>query len=142
MVMALSHIPPLPSSLFAEPAPGGNPRDILLKSGVDCCQFMIFLFQILCVLGLVGCGFYARRRGLLSAQGTNDLARTAIALVYPALIFVSITALSLADLRANLTLPLLVMAIAMVGFGLGLLAIRFLGRVAPDTARAFLFHCL
>jgi hypothetical protein len=103
---------------------------------------MLFFFQIICVLGLVGCGFFARRRGMLSAQGTNDLARTAIALVYPALTFVSITALSLADLRANLALPLLVMAIAMVGFGLGLLAIRFLGRVAPETARAFLFHCL
>lgn len=103
---------------------------------------MVFFFQILCVLGLVACGFFARRRGLLSAQGTNDLAHVALSVVYPALIFVSILELSFADLRANLTLPLLVMAIAMVGFGLGLLAVRFLGRVPPETARAFLFHCL
>ena len=86
---------------------------------------MVFFFQILCVLGLVSAGFFARRRGLLSAHGTNDLAHVALSIVYPALIFVSILELSFADLRANLTLPLLVMAIAMVGFGLGLLAVRF-----------------
>ena len=103
---------------------------------------MIFFFQILCILGLVACGFFARRRGLLSAHGTNDLAHVALSLIYPALIFVSITELSFADLRANLSLPLLVMAIALVGLGLGLLAVRFLGRVHSDTARAFLFHCL
>ena len=103
---------------------------------------MVFFFQILCILGLVGAGFYARRRSLLSAQGTNDLAHVALTLVCPALIFVSITQLHLADLRANLLLPLLVMAIALVGFGLGLLAVRFLGRVPAETARAFLFHCL
>ena len=79
---------------------------------------MVFFFQILCVLGLVSAGFFARRRGLLSAHGTNDLAHLALSIVYPALIFVSILELSFADLRANLTLPLLVMAIAMVGFGL------------------------
>lgn len=103
---------------------------------------MVFFFQILCILGLVGAGFYARRRGLLSAQGTNDLAHVALTIVCPALIFVSITQLQLADLRANVLLPLLVMAIALVGFGLGLLAVRFLGRVPAATARAFLFHCL
>ena len=103
---------------------------------------MIFVFQILCILGLVGAGFIARRRGLLSAQGTNDLAHVALSLVYPALIFVSITELSFADLRSHLSLPLLVMAIALTGFGLGLLAVRFLGQVPSETSRAFLFHCL
>ena len=103
---------------------------------------MIFVFQILCILGLVACGFLARRRGMLSAQGTNDLAHVALSLVYPALIFVSITELSFADLRTHLSLPLLVMVIAFAGFGLGLVAVRFLGQVPSDTARAFLFHCL
>lgn len=103
---------------------------------------MVFVFQILSILGLVGCGFIARRRGLLSAQGTNDLARVSIALIYPALIFISITELSLPELRANFTLPLLTMVIALTGFGLGLIAVRFLGRVQPETSRAFLFHCL
>jgi hypothetical protein len=42
---------------------------------------MIFVFQILCILGLVACGFLARRRGMLSAQGTNDLAHVALSLV-------------------------------------------------------------
>ena len=103
---------------------------------------MIFVFQILCILGLVACGFLARRRGMLSAQGTNDLAHVALSLVYPALIFVSITELSFADLRTHLSLPLLVMVIAFAGFGLGLLSVRFLGQVPSDTSRAFLFHCL
>ena len=103
---------------------------------------MIFFFQILTVLLLVGAGFFARRRRLLSAQGTNDLARVSIALIYPALVFVSILQLSLADLRAHLALPLLAMLIAMSGFALGLVAMRFLGRTPPETARAFLFHCL
>ena len=39
---------------------------------------MVFFFQILCVLGLVSAGFFARRRGLLSAHGTNDLAHVAL----------------------------------------------------------------
>lgn len=103
---------------------------------------MIFFYQILTVLLLVGAGFFARRRRLLSAQSTNDLARVSIALIYPALVFVSILRLSLADLRAHLALPLLAMLIAMTGFVLGLLAVRFLGRTPPETARAFLFHCL
>ncbi len=103
---------------------------------------MLFFLQIVCVLMMVAAGFFARRRHLLSAQGTNDLARVSIALIYPALIFVSITQLSLTDLRAHLALPLLTMVIAVAGLGLGLVAVRFLGRVAPETARAFLFHCL
>ena len=103
---------------------------------------MVFFLQILCILGLVSCGFFARRRGLLSAPGTNDLAGIALTLTYPALVFVSITQLTFTDLRANLSLPLLVMTIALAGFGLGLAAVRFLGRVPADTARAFLFHCL
>lgn len=103
---------------------------------------MIFFYQILTVLLLVGAGFFARRRRLLSAQSTNDLARVSIALIYPALVFVSILRLSLADLRAHLALPLLAMLIAMTGFVLGLLAVRLLGRTPPETARAFLFHCL
>jgi malate permease and related proteins len=103
---------------------------------------MVFFFQILCVFMLVGAGFFARRRGLLTAQGTRDMARVAIALVYPALIFVSITQLSFADVAAHLHLPLLTMAIAATGFAFGLIAVRFLGRVPPETSRAFLFHCL
>lgn len=103
---------------------------------------MIFFFQIVCVLLMVGAGYAARKRKLLSAQGTNDLARISLGIIYPALIFVSITQLSFADLRAHLMLPALTMAIALAGLGLGLLSVRFLGSVAPETARAFLFHCL
>ena len=103
---------------------------------------MIFLFQIICVLALISCGYFARRGGLITAQGTTDLARICMTIIYPALIFVSMTQLSLPELRANFTLPPLAMVIAISGFLLGLLAARFLGDVQPATTRAFLFHCL
>lgn len=103
---------------------------------------MVFTLQILAVFGLIACGFYARKRGIVTGQGTSELARLITDIIYPALIFVSVIRLSADDLAANALLPLLVMVIALVGFGLGLVAVRFLGRVAPETARAFLFHCL
>ncbi len=103
---------------------------------------MTFALQIVCVFGLIACGFFARKRRMVSAQGTGELAHLATDLIYPALIFVSIIQLSADDLIANALLPLLVMVIALVGFGLGLIAVRFLGCVPPQTARAFLFHCL
>jgi len=103
---------------------------------------MIFSLQILCVLALVGCGFIVRRRGVISAQGTTELARLSVSLIYPALIIFSITRLSTSDLLSNYLMPLLAMGIALTGFGLGLLAIQFLGRVSPATTKAFLFHCL
>jgi len=103
---------------------------------------MIFALQILCILGLVGCGFIARRRGLLSAQGTSDLAHLSVALIYPALIISSVTKLSASDLLANIMLPLIAMGIALTGFLLGLLVVKLLGRIPGSTIKAFLFHCL
>lgn len=103
---------------------------------------MQFTFQILAVFALISCGVYARRRGLISAQGTTDLARIATDLLYPALIFTSTIRLSVTDLRANILLPLLVMVIALVGLGLGLIAVRFLGDLPRKTHHAFLFHCM
>ncbi len=103
---------------------------------------MTFALQIFCVFGLIACGFYARKRGILSAQGTRELAQLATDIIYPALIFVSITSLSTTDLRANILLPLCVLGIALTGLLLGLIAVQFLGPIAPATARAFLFHCM
>lgn len=103
---------------------------------------MIFTLQILCILGMVAIGYIARRRNLLTAQGTHDLARVSIAFIYPALVFSSIVRLDAADLRANMLMPVLVSGIALAGLTLGLLAIRFMGRIPQPTARAFLFHCL
>lgn len=103
---------------------------------------MIVAFQILCIFGLIACGFYTRKRGIISAQGTTELSRLTTDLIYPALILTSVTQLSAGELSENLLLPLLVMAIAFTGLGLGLLALRVLRPMPPDTARAFLFHCL
>ncbi len=103
---------------------------------------MTFALQILAIFGLIACGFYARKRQILSGQGTRELARLVMDIIYPALIFTSITSLSAADLAANILLPLCVLGIALTGLLLGLIAVRFLGAIAPATARAFLFHCL
>lgn len=103
---------------------------------------MQFTFQILAVFALISCGVFARRRKLISAQGTSDLARITTDMLYPALIFTSTIRLSVTDLRANALLPALVLIIAMVGLGLGLIAVRFLGAVPRQTHRAFLFHCM
>lgn len=103
---------------------------------------MPFTLQIIAVFALIGCGFYARKRGMITAQGTTDLARLATDLLYPALIFTSVIRLSAHDLAANALLPVLVMVIALVGLGLGLIAVRFLGAIPVATHRAFLFHCL
>ncbi len=103
---------------------------------------MTFALQILSIFGLIACGWFARKRRMISGQGTGELAHIATDLIYPALVFVSILQLSADDLFANALLPALVMVIAFVGFSLGLIAVRFLGRVPAETSRAFLFHCL
>lgn len=103
---------------------------------------MIFAFQILAVFGLIACGYVARKRGIVSAQGTTELARLTTDIIYPALIFVSITRLSAGDLLSNWALPLLVMVIALVGLLLGLLAVRLTTPAPRATTKAFLFHCL
>lgn len=103
---------------------------------------MSFALQVLSLFALITCGYVARKRRMVSAQGTSDLAHLATGMIYPALVFVSMLQLSAEDLLANALMPVLVMVIAFIGFGLGLIAVRFLGRVPPETSRAFLFHCL
>lgn len=103
---------------------------------------MTTMFHIFCLMGLVAVGYFARRRGVITEAGTSDMARIVVSIVYPALILVSMVRLSASDLAANWTLPVMTMVIALAGLGLGLLLVRLLGRVPPETARAFLFHCL
>ncbi len=103
---------------------------------------MNFTLHIISIFILILCGFYARKKGFVSAQGTTDLAKLTVHIVYPALIFASITSLSIDDLQANIWLPPIVMLIAMTGLGMGLIAIQFMRNISPPTARAFLFHCL
>ncbi len=103
---------------------------------------MLNALPILMVLALIGCGFFARRRGLLSEAGTGDMARVLVGIIYPALILTRIPRLSAADLLEHWFLPLMILAIALIGLALGLAALRWLDDSANATRRAFLFHCL
>ncbi len=98
------------------------------------------LLQILMVFFLMSLGAFARRRGLLSRQGTGDLARLLVAIFYPALIFDSITRLTLGELWEQRAMPAMTLLIAGVGLVLGLLTIHRIKPENPGRAGAFLFQ--
>ena len=98
------------------------------------------LLQILMVFFLMSLGAFARRRGMLSRQGTGDLARMLVIIFYPALIFDSITRMSVNQLWENRVMPAMTLLIAGLGLILGLFTLR---RIKPENASrsgAFLFQ--
>ena len=101
---------------------------------------MNYALQVLFVLALMGLGFVARRRGMLSAEGTRDMARVLVGIIYPCLIFSSITRLHLPDLLAHWMMPVLTLCIAGTGFLLGWVALRLLKPSDPRRSGAFLFQ--
>jgi predicted permease len=101
---------------------------------------VIYVLQILFVLALMSVGWFARRRGLLSDTGVAELTRLLIGIIYPAMIFYSITRLNPAQLARNWPLPLLTLCVFLLGFGLGLLALRWIRPTDPRRAAAFLFQ--
>lgn len=104
---------------------------------------MLFFFQITMMLALLGCGTLARRRGVLTETGTREIARLALDFAFPPLIFLSVVALSPADLRANALLPPAAAGICLAGLLVALLAIPLaLRRASSATRRAFAFQCL
>ena len=103
---------------------------------------MYIALQIFFILLLLGTGVVARRSGLLTRVGTSELARVLMGMVYPILIVYSITRKNLADLLANWPLPLLTVMMALIGFGIGWLAVRGMKNMPELTARGFLYHCL
>jgi len=101
---------------------------------------MNYILQVLFVLVLMIIGFVARRRGMVSAVGTSEMARILISIIYPCLIFSSVTRLHAQELAANWVLPALAMLIAITGLLLGLVALYWMKNVDPQRARAFLFQ--
>jgi malate permease and related proteins len=101
---------------------------------------IIFALQIVAVFALIGCGWLARKRGLISATGTRELARLTTDLIVPGLIFSSMMQLNSRDLWIHRGMPLLILGIALTGFLLGLIALRTLPGISAQRARAFLFH--
>lgn len=101
---------------------------------------MNYALQVLFVLVLMGIGFAVRRRGLVSAAGTSEMVRVLMAVIYPCLIFSSVTRLEAPQLAANWIMPVMALAIAGTGLVLGLLALRCLKGVDQKRAGAFLFQ--
>ncbi len=101
---------------------------------------MDYGLQVLFVLTLMAVGFMARKRGILSAVGTSELVRVLIAIIYPCLIFSSITRMNAQELAANWIMPVMALAIAGTGLLLGLVALRWMKGVDQRRASAFLFQ--
>lgn len=101
---------------------------------------MDYALQVLFVLALMAVGYGARKRGLVSATGTSELARVLVSVIYPCLIFSSITRLNAQELAANWIMPVMAVAIAGTGLLLGLIALRCLKGINQQRANAFLFQ--
>lgn len=101
---------------------------------------MNYVLQILFVLALMALGFIARKRGLVSGTGTSEIVRIMVSIIYPCLIFSSVTRLKVQDLAANWIMPVTALAIAGTGLLLGLLALRWMKNVDSTRAGAFLFQ--
>ena len=101
---------------------------------------MNYILQIVFILVLMALGWFARRRGIISETGTSEMTRLLISIIYPALIFYSVTRLHPAQLARNWIMPAMTLLIAGVGLALGLLTLRWLKQVDHKRAAAFLFQ--
>ncbi|MEI6890630.1 MAG: AEC family transporter [Pontiella sp.] len=101
---------------------------------------MNYVLQILLILVLMAAGFVARKRGVVSAVGTSEMVRVLIAIIYPCLIFSSVTQLNAQELAANWMMPVMAMGIAGTGLILGMISLRFIKGIDQQRAGAFLFQ--
>jgi predicted permease len=101
---------------------------------------MNYVLQVLFILVLMAIGWLARKRGLISAVGTSEMVRVMISIIYPCLIFSSVTKLNIRELTANWMLPVMAMAIAGTGLVLGLISLRFMKNVDQNRSTAFIFQ--
>ncbi len=101
---------------------------------------MNYVLQVLFILVLMTVGYVARKRGMVSAVGTSEMVRVLIAVIYPCLIFSSVTRLDASELAANWVMPVMALAIAGTGLLLGLVALRYMKGVDQKRASAFLFQ--
>lgn len=101
---------------------------------------MTYSLQILFILVLMSLGWLARKREIVSDAGTAEMTRLLISVIYPALIFYSITRLDPHQLAHNWIMPVMTLLIAGIGLALGLLALRWLKPVDSKRTAAVLFQ--
>ncbi len=104
-------------------------------------QYLLAITEkVVFIILVMGSGILAKRMKLLSDTGEKDLSMLMVDLVWPSLIFSSITTtLTPRDIIANIYLPLLSVGLHLVGLVLGLFFCRIAG-YAGDRRKIFLFH--
>lgn len=101
---------------------------------------MTYSLQILFILVLMSLGWLARKRGIIGDAGTAEMTRLLISVIYPALIFYSITRLDPHQLARNWIMPVMTLLIAGIGLALGLLTLRWLKPADSKRTAAVLFQ--
>lgn len=101
---------------------------------------MNYVLQIVFILLLMSSGWIARKRGMLSETGTAELTRVLMSIIYPALIFYSITRMTPGQLTGNWIMPVMTLGIAGVGLSLGFFTLRWMKDVDQKRAGSFLFQ--
>lgn len=102
--------------------------------------FLTILNRLIFVVLIMGSGILAKKLKLVTEQGERDISRIMVDLVWPSLIFSSITrTLRPPDILDNLALPFLCMGIHLVGWLLGSVVARAAG-YEGDQKKVFLFQ--
>jgi len=102
--------------------------------------FLTILNRLLFVVLMMGSGILAKKLKLITEQGERDLSRVMVDLVWPALIFSSITrTLHPSDVLDNLSLPFLCIGIHLIGWIIGSIVARAAG-YEGDQRKVFLFQ--
>ncbi len=102
--------------------------------------FLTILNRLLFVVLMMGSGILAKKLKLITEQGERDLSRVMVDLVWPALIFSSITrTLRPSDVLDNLALPFLCIGIHLIGWIIGSIVARAAG-YEGDQRKVFLFQ--
>jgi predicted permease len=103
-------------------------------------EFLTVLAAVLPVFGLMGAGFWLRRRGWLSADADASLMRVTINLLLPSLIFNSVLGNAALRRPENLLLPPLAgFGMVAIGIGVSRLFARAAGLPTKPEQRTFAF---
>jgi len=98
--------------------------------------------RIAAVFLMIMAGIIARKRGFLDSATTSTLSKLVIVILYPALIYSSLTtAFTFSDLLAKWHLPAGAILVMVTGFVVGLVARRLITFQNAAERRAFHFQC-
>ncbi|OPZ93145.1 MAG: Membrane transport protein [candidate division TA06 bacterium ADurb.Bin417] len=105
-------------------------------------MFIKILLRVFSIFLMIMLGAIARRRGILDSEATRRLALSVTNFFYPAMIFSSLVRnFDLASLLRNWTLPAGTIMIMLLGYLVGLAALRVLDFEKPAEGHAFHFQC-